>query len=223
MIQTQRWANDFTMKPLINEERLRLLNQLSLLQDKEVRVYDQLTELASTLIHAPVALMSMVETDRVYFKSHTGLPEPWRTQRAAPLSHAFCQHVVISNQPLIISDARENELVKDSLAIPDLNAIGYMGMPLTLINGATLGSFCVIDNQVRDWTPTEIAIMQQLAGILICEFEARIQVNLYYATLNELYEMQANILKLIDTLEPEQGHSAVLEQIRMLRTDFRLL
>ncbi|MBC7869915.1 MAG: GAF domain-containing protein, partial [Chitinophagaceae bacterium] len=105
--------------------------------------------------------------------SALGLPEPWASDRETPLSHSFCQHVVATGQPLVITDAREHPLVYDNLAIPDLNVIGYLGIPLETSDGYGLGSFCVIDGKPREWTTEEVEIMRDLAQLVMTEIELR--------------------------------------------------
>ncbi len=216
-------ADNYLMKTLLNVERLRLLRQLALVDGEYVKVYDQLTALASHIVGAPVALVSMVAADYQFFKSHVGLPEPWKTRRRTPLSHSFCQHVVATNEPLIINDARENDLVRDNLAIPDLNVIGYLGIPLMLSNGSSLGSFCVIDDEPREWSEVEVDIMRELAEVLILEFEARARVNLRRAALDHLTDVQDRIMRLIDDLDVSKDKPEILEQIKALRVRYDLL
>lgn len=216
-------SDNYIMRTLLNVERLRLLRQLALVDGEYVQVYDRLTELASQIVNAPVALVSMVASDYQFFKSHIGLPEPWKTRRRTPLSHSFCQHVVATNEPLVINDARENELLKSNLAIPDLSVIGYLGIPLMLSNGSPLGSFCVIDSEPREWSDTEVEIMQQLAEILILEFEARARVNLRRAALDHLTDTQVRIMALVDEIDLSQSEAAILEQIKALRITHDLM
>src|SRR5215468_11196880 len=92
-------------------QRLRVLHDLAILDTPAEEAFDRLTRLASKIVNAPVSLVSLVDSDRQFFKSFVGLTEPWSSRRETPLSHAFCQHVVASNEPLIIEDARENPLV----------------------------------------------------------------------------------------------------------------
>lgn len=202
---------------LLNLERLRILRDLALLGDKKEPIYDQLTQYASKLIDAPVSLVSMVAADYQFFKSHTGLPEPWASRRSTPLSHSFCQHVITRNEPLVIEDARENDLVKNNLAIPDLNVIGYLGIPLTLSSKMSLGSFCVIDSEPRKWTENEVHIMEELSDLLIVEFETRANVNLRRATQADLDKVHKTIDLLMETVKPQDDLAAVLEQIRSFR------
>jgi GAF domain-containing protein len=159
-----------------NPSRLAVLHRLELLDSPTEAAFDRLTKLASKIIGAPVSLVSLVDADRQFFKSFVGLEEPWASKRETPLSHAFCQHVVASNEPLIVSDAREHPLVHDNLAIPDLNIIAYLGMPLTLQDGTGLGSFCVIDDKPRTWTPQEIEIIRELAMSVMVEIELRAEL-----------------------------------------------
>ena len=61
------------------------------------------------------------------------------SKRSTPLTHSFCQHVVASAKPLVIADARDHDLVRDNLALPDLGVLAYAGIPLTDEAGNVLG------------------------------------------------------------------------------------
>ncbi|HVL18928.1 MAG TPA: GAF domain-containing protein, partial [Gemmatimonadales bacterium] len=74
--------------------------------------FDRLTRMAARLLGAPIALITVITDDRQFFKSATGLPEPWASRRAAPLSHSFCRHVVSSGEPLVVEDARRHPLLR---------------------------------------------------------------------------------------------------------------
>lgn len=215
--------SDFHNRTLLNIERLNVLRDLALSNNDFEPVYDDLTQFAGQIIGTPVSLVSMVAADYQFFKSHVGLPEPWKSRRRTPLSHSFCQHVVVKNEPLIVEDARKVELLKDNKAIPDLNVVGYLGIPLTLSNKTSLGSFCVIDSEPREWTQTEIKIMQELADILIKEFEMRAHVNLQNATRKDLNQLHENINKLLAEVDKTQDKSAILAQIKALRQTHKLV
>jgi PAS domain S-box-containing protein len=153
--------------------RLAALRRLHLLDSPTEAAFDRLTNLAARIIHAPAALVSLVDMDRQFFKSSVGVAEPWASRRETPLSYSFCQHVVASKQPLIIEDARAHPLVQDSPAILELDVIAYAGIPLTTSDGHVLGSFCVIDSQPRTWTPDELATLGDLAASVMTEIELR--------------------------------------------------
>jgi len=153
-------------KIIQNPDRLQILRDLVLLDTPEEEPFDRLTALASKIVGAPVSLVSLIDADRQFFKSALGLPEPWTSDRETPLTHSFCQHVVATGEPLVITDAREHPLVHDNLAIRDLNVIGYLGIPLETSDGYGLGSFCVIDGKPREWTTDEVEIMRDLAKLV---------------------------------------------------------
>lgn len=175
--------------PIIqNPQRLNILYELELLDTPFEEAFDRLTRLASKILNVPVSLVSLVDADRQFFKSFVGLPEPWASERETPLSHSFCQHVVASNEPLIVEDARQHPLVYDNMAIPDLNVIGYLGIPLSTSDGYGLGSFCVIDGKPRKWTAEEIEIVRELALSVMTEIELRAEIKVRHEIESELQQ-----------------------------------
>lgn len=168
--------------------RLSKLDELMLLDSPAEEAFDRLTRLASQILDTPVSLVSLVDADRQFFKSYFGLPEPWASARETPLSHSFCQYVVATNEPLIVEDARQHPVLRDNRAVPDLNVIGYLGMPLITTDGVALGSFCVIDGKPRQWTPREIEIVRELAFSVMTEIELRGQIQARVRTENDLKE-----------------------------------
>ena len=153
--------------------RLRALRQTGVLDTPPEESFDRLTALASRLLRAPVALVSLVDADRQFFKSCVGLPEPWATLRQTPLSHSFCKHAVASGQPLVIEDARRHPMVKDNLGIDGLGIVAYAGIPLTTAGGDVLGSFCVIDSQPHRWSAEDLDTLRTLAASASTELELR--------------------------------------------------
>ncbi|PJF22203.1 MAG: hypothetical protein CUN56_07205 [Phototrophicales bacterium] len=204
-------------KILLNVDRLKALVNLALLDGEHVALYDRLTQLASQAINAPVSLLSIVAADHQYFKSHVGLPEPWKSRRRTPLSHSFCQHVVGTSQPLIVTDAREHELVKDNLAIPDLDVIGYLGIPLTLEDGKTLGSFCVIDSKPREWTELDIQIVKEVTAIVVAEFNLRVAIEQRKKSKSDLTAFHRQVLTLIESLDPTVPKETFLTDLQAAR------
>ena len=115
-----------------NPQRLAVLKQLNLLDTPAEEAFDRLTRLASKITNSPVSLVSLVDVDRQFFKSMFGLSNPLTDGRETPLSHSFCKHVVADNQPLIVFDAREHPILKENLAVSDLNVIAYLVCRLPL-------------------------------------------------------------------------------------------
>ena len=150
---------------LYDAARLAALRRTALLDTPAEEAFDRLTRLAARVLQAPVALVTLVDEDRQFFKSSLGLPEPWASRRQTPLSLSFCQHAVPLCGPLVIQDAREHPGFRDNLALPELGVVAYAGIPLITSDGYALGSFCVIDHQARAWTRDEVEILQDLAEI----------------------------------------------------------
>jgi serine phosphatase RsbU (regulator of sigma subunit)/GAF domain-containing protein len=147
---------------LADPQRLHVLAESGLSNNSDPDM-EYFAQRARTLLGVPVALVSLVEADQQVFPGMAGLPEPWASKRCTPLSHSFCQHVVLTAEPLVITDARDEPRVRDNLAIPDLGVVAYAGMPLTDVDGQVLGSLCAIDVQPRAWTADELDALTDLA------------------------------------------------------------
>lgn len=180
---------------------LESLRLSGLLDTPPEQVFDRFTALASKIIGAPVALISLVDEDRQFFKSQIGLPDPWAIERETPLSHSFCQHVVATQDALIVEDAREHDLVRTNKAIRDLGVIAYAGIPLSAPGGQTIGSFCAIDTRPRKWTDTEIEILTSLAQAVSTEIHLRM-------VTEQLQENYTN-LRQAETQRDEMVHMLV--------------
>ena len=152
-----------------DDERLEALHATGLLDSDVSPSFDRLARLAAHVLHSPVALVSLVDADRQFFKSCLGLPEPWASQRGSPLTHSFCQHAVAAREPLIVSDAREHPVLRDNGAIRDMGVIAYAGIPLIDDKGHALGTLCVIDSQPRHWTSHQIELLSDIAASVTTE------------------------------------------------------
>jgi GAF domain-containing protein len=153
--------------------RLSALRATGLLDAPADETLDRLTGLATRVLNAPIALVSLVDRDRQFFASCVGLAEPWRSRRETPLSHSFCQHAVEARRPLVVNDAREDPLLRDNLAIRDLGVIAYLGIPLITADGEALGTLCVIDHKPRTWTSDQVQIVEDLAASVLTEITLR--------------------------------------------------
>jgi GAF domain-containing protein len=152
-----------------DQGRLDALHATGLLDSDISPEFDRLARLASHVLNAPVALVSLVDRHRQFFKSCLGLPEPWASRRGSPLTHSFCQHAVASREPLLVSDAREHPLLKDNLAIRDMGVIAYAGIPLLDGDGFALGTLCVIDSRPRHWTTHQVEVLSDIAASVVTE------------------------------------------------------
>ncbi|MFH5806868.1 GAF domain-containing sensor histidine kinase, partial [Alienimonas sp. DA493] len=154
--------------------RLAALADADLLDTEAESAFDRLTELAGRLLGVPVALVSLVDRDRQWFKSSVGLPEELAAARQTSLDHSFCKHVVADDAPLAIEDAREHPLTREYAGTIGAGVVAYAGCPLRTADGQTLGSFCVIDGSPRKWTAEDLEVLRQLAAS--CEAEIRLRI-----------------------------------------------
>jgi GAF domain-containing protein len=171
--ERRRFSTTERRAKLADPVRLKAIEDTGLLDAQEDPVLHRLTRLAAKTLDASVALMSLVGEDRQFFASSWGLPEPWATQRGTTLLHSFCQHVVVSNQPLLVTDARKHPLVQRNLAIQDLDVIAYIGVPLVDASDNTLGSLCVIEHEPRQWRSQEVELLHDIAAAVMDRVEIR--------------------------------------------------
>lgn len=161
-------ASDFVRSPA----RLSALRRLKLLDTPAEKSFDRIARLATRILDVPIALVSLVDVNRQFFKSCVGLPEPYSSWRETPLGMSFCKHVVAGGEPLILSDVREHPEHRDNDAIPDLGVVAYLGCPL-IVDAEVMGTFCVIDTAPHGWTDTEIAIVRDLTELVMTEIRLR--------------------------------------------------
>jgi GAF domain-containing protein len=171
--ERRRFSSEERRQKLEDPSRLAAIEKTGLVGVTEDPVLHRLTRLAARSLDAPVALLSFVAADRQFFASSWGLPEPWASDRGTDLLHSFCQHVVVSNQPLLVTDARKHPLVQGNRAIEDLDVIAYMGIPMNDSEGNTLGSFCVIDHEPRQWKAADVELLHDFATAVMDRVENR--------------------------------------------------
>lgn len=147
-----------------------------LLDTPREEAFDRVTKLVARLLRTPVALVTILDDDRQFFKGEIGLPEPWHSRRETPLTHSFCQHVVKSGAPLVVDDARAHDLVCENLAIDDIGVEAYLGHPIRRADGVVIGSLCAIDVVPRRWTSEENGLLSDLAGIIETELSLRAEI-----------------------------------------------
>lgn len=162
-----------TPRSLDDPQRLAALRNLLLLDSEAEENFDRFSRMAAHVLKAPVSLLSLVDDHRQFFKSAVGLTGPANDARETPLTHSFCQHVVTTGSPLVVTDAKHNPLVCDNLAVRDLGVAAYLGFPVCDSDGFVIGSFCVIDGQPRDWSESDLSLLSDLAAMVMTEIALR--------------------------------------------------
>lgn len=163
--------------PPDEEQRLDALRALSLLDSTPEECFDRPTRLARRLFAVPIALISLVDTDRQWFKAKVGLNAS-ETHRDI----SFCGHAILGDRPLIVRDATQDEYFADNPLVTGEPGIRfYAGCPIRSPNGYKLGTLCVIDRRAREFTPEDEAALIDLAAMVEREIAA-----IQLATTDEL-------------------------------------
>ncbi len=189
---TRRYLHSSKPSAVTDPRRLRALQETELLDSDAEAGFDRLTRLAARLLQAPVALVSLVDVNRQFFKSAVGLQEPLASLRETPLTHSFCQHAVESGKALIVEDATEHPLVRNNLAVGEWGVRAYAGFPLVTSSEMALGVLCVIDTNPRVWTPAQMEILADLADAAVSEIELRV-------AMRRLHDREAMFRALTET------------------------
>jgi len=156
--------------PPHEQERLAALYSYHILDTATEKDFDELTELASAICGTPIALISLVDKDRQWFKSHHGLNVS-QTDRAL----SFCAYAINKPEELLqIEDATKDKRFKDNqLVTGDPNIVFYAGVPLVDEGGYALGSLCVIDRERRELNATQQSALKILAAQVISKLKLR--------------------------------------------------
>ncbi len=177
--------------PLPSDEtsRLEALKALDILDTPPEEGFDRITRLASNLLGTPIALVSLVDHDRQWFKSKVGI-EASQT----PRDHAFCAYTVLEPTPLIVEDALSDPRFQSNpLVTKDPNIRFYAGAPLTLESGHSVGAFCVIDRVPRRLTSQQQAMLVDITGIAVDQLRLRRKLIEVDETRRQLERVNADL------------------------------
>jgi diguanylate cyclase (GGDEF)-like protein len=160
--------------------RLQTLRSFDILDTPQEERFDRLTRMARRLFDVPIALVSLVDKDRQWFKSRIGL-----TVSETPRDISFCGHSILGEEVFIIPDASSDERFQDNpLVIDKPNIRFYAGCPLRALNGTQMGTLCIIDDKPRDFSEADLSALTDLAAMAEQELAA-----LQLAVLDELTEI----------------------------------
>ncbi|AKI99931.1 GAF domain-containing protein [Archangium gephyra] len=190
------------------EARLAALDTLEILDTLPEAGFDELTRLASQLCGTPIALVSLVDHYRQWFKSRIGLDTP-----ETPREMAFCAHAILGEQLFVVEDAHSDERFHDNpLVTGGPRMRFYAGIPIKGASGLNMGTLCVIDHQPRHLTPDQ----QHALGILGHQVEAQLQLRL---RVRELERREEQLRSQRDTLANVQRQKD--ELLHKVMRDFR--
>ena len=152
------------------QQRLETVRRYQILDTPSDGAFDRITAIASRLLAAPIAIVSIVDESRIWFKSRHGL-----AAAQIPREPGLCASCVMQDGPWIVSDARRDvRVLANSLVAGELGLQFYLGIPLRTGDGFNLGTLGVLDFVPRQPTETEIANLQDLAAVVMDELELQL-------------------------------------------------
>lgn len=150
-------------------ERLQALAGYRILDTPAEKAFDGITALAAHILQVPIALVSIVDANRQWFKSAHGLDAT-----ETPRDVSFCGHVVALEKELVVRDARTDKRFSDNpLVTGDPHVVFYAGTPLRTDDGFILGTLCAIDHEPRELTPEQRSLLGTLAAQVSAQLELR--------------------------------------------------
>ena len=148
--------------PASESDRMSSLRALGLLDTPADDRFDRITRLAARIFDVPIALVSLVDSDRQWFKSNHGLDID-----ETPRELSFCGHAILEPEVLHVADASMDERFHDNpLVTSGPNIRFYAGCPIAAPDGQPVGTVCVIDDRPRDMDPRDLEALHDLAAIV---------------------------------------------------------
>ena len=164
-------SNGAACSPEYDPARLKTLRDYCVLDTEPETRFDELTLLASRICNTPIAIISLVDEERLYFKSAVGLKI-----REIPSNHSFCIEVLKQCEPIIVKDAKEDDRFKSNPLVHDNPYFRfYAAAPLIAPNNHVIGTLCVIDYIPRDINLEQQEALKILARQVITQLELDVQ------------------------------------------------
>jgi two-component system, sensor histidine kinase len=167
--------------PVDEEKRLASLKRYRILDTSPEDAFDRITRIVAETIGVPIALVSLVDRERQWFKSRYGLEA-----EETPRELAFCAHAILQDGVMVVEDASNDPRFSDNpLVTNDPSIRFYAGAPLTAPNGQNLGTLCAIDKVPRQLTLKQSQLLQDLSSVIVDELELRLALQ---QSANEIAE-----------------------------------
>lgn len=154
-------------RPADEKDRIEALLRLGILDTPPEERFDRITRLAAQVLETPIALVSLVDKDRQWFKSRVGLEA-----KETPRNISFCGHAILGNDVFIVPDAGADPRFADNpLVTGDPSVRFYAGAALKTRTGHNIGTLCVIDRRPRELSPEKTRALEDLASLVVTELE----------------------------------------------------
>lgn len=148
--------------PANERQRLKTLRDMKLLDTRPEERFDRITRLAKQVFSTPIALVSLVDADRQWFKSRQGLDA-----LETPRDISFCGHAILDDKIMVVNDATRDERFCDNpLVCGNPNIRFYAGYPLAAPDGSRVGTLCIIDEEPRDISDEQLRLLRELGRMV---------------------------------------------------------
>ena len=179
--------------PRNEPERLEALQRYEVLDTGPEQKFDDLTRLASHICQTPIALISLVDAERQWFKSRVGL-----TTSQTPRSVSFCGHAILEEDVMVVPDtAADPRFADNPMVTGEPNVRFYAGAPLLTPGGHALGTLCVIDRVPHALTPGQLDALRALARQVVAQLELRRRLQEEREEAKQALEERDTTLRLI--------------------------
>ena len=159
--------------PPNEEERLAELTGLNLLDTPTEAEFDRVTERLTKLFKVPIALLTLIDKDRQWFKSQTGLPTDLAEARCTSRDISLCGHVIANDEMLIVRDLARDPRFANNPFVKERGLRFYAGVPLRGPNGFPIGTLTILDTKPREVTSQEQDLLEMIAGDVMEQIKRR--------------------------------------------------
>jgi predicted PurR-regulated permease PerM len=159
--------------PRNEEARLAELNGLNLLDTPPEADFDQVTERLTRLFKVPIALLTLIDKNRQWFKSQAGLPADLAEARSTPRDVSLCGHVIANDEVLIVRDLARDPRFANNPWLKERGLRFYAGVPLRGPNGFPVGALSLLDTKPRDMSPQEQDLLKMIAADVMEQIKRR--------------------------------------------------
>lgn len=178
-----------TIIPVNETARMEAVRRYDVLDTPPDGAFDRITAIAARIFNVPIAIISIVDHDRIWFKSHHGVPV-----QQIDREPGLCASAILRHEPYILEDASKDvRSLANPLVAGDFGLRFYAGVPLHTHDGYNLGTLCVIDKEVRPVTESQIADLRDLASLVMDQMELRLAARTELERASRANE-QANIM-----------------------------
>lgn len=175
----------------VETERIKALKKYDILDTPPDGSFDRITRLACNLLKVPIAIVSLVDTDRIWFKSRYGLDV-----NQIDRDPGLCASAILSDELYLVEDAiKDPRTLANPLVAGDFGLRFYAALPLKTTDGHNLGTFCILDKNSRKMTAAQKEILQELTDIVMDQMELRLAARKAINQQNQILNIAAHDLK----------------------------